>query len=565
MKQAHAIFRHGTLARLRGGAALALIAGAIGLMFAPAPADAAQHQKPKTDKATQVSRARMLQGAYGPYRANNDLLYYHLTLRVDPVAKTIRGDNLIRFRMLKDGRRIQIDLQHPLQVDKIVFEGKPLAYRRDAGAVFIDFPHMLTRGKVYTIDFHYSGEPRHHGRFGDFTFGADPNGKPWIFTACETDGSSTWWPSKDQWRDEPQGGMDISVSVPDGLMDVSNGKFMGKVDQGDGYTQWNWKVHYPINSYDVALNIAHYTHFSDADGNYYVLPQDLAKAKKQFAQVKEMMKAYDHYFGPYPFAKDGYKLVQVPYAGMEHQSAVAYGNGFENGYYGKDWTGVGISKRFDFIIIHETGHEWFGNAVTAADRADMWIQEGFTTYMEGLYVEYRWGKQAAITYLNGLKPKVRNERPIIAEHGVAAVPPEDQYFKGALMLNTLRNVIDDDARWWALLRGFYQHFKYQTIDTDQVVAYFNKHSGKNLTPIFNQYLRHAKIPTLQLLFGESPGQVMYKWKAAEPDFAMPIRVGQPGHWQIIHPTTHWQWMHTSLDKNQFQVAKKLYYINVNKQ
>jgi aminopeptidase N len=550
----------------RRGAALALLTGLACLASGAALAAATRHDaKAPAQKTAPVSRAQMLKGAYGPYRANNDLLHYHLSLRVDPTRKTIRGDNRIRFRMLKDGTRIQIDLQHPLKVDKIVFEGKPLTYRRDEGAVFIDFPHVLAKGKVYTIDFHYSGKPHHHGRFGDFTFGTDPSGKPWIFTADEGDGSSTWWPSKDQWRDEPQDGMDISVSVPNGLMDVSNGKFVSKVDQGDGYTQWNWRVHYPINSYDVALNIAHYTHFSDAYGNYYVLPQDLAKAKKQFAQVKEMMKAYDHYFGPYPFPKDGYKLVQVPYAGMEHQSAVAYGNGFENGYYGKDWAGVGISKRFDFIIIHESGHEWFGNAITAADRADMWIQEGFTTYMEGLYVEYRWGKQAAIKYLNGLKPKIKNKRPIIPEHGVAAEPPEDQYFKGALMLNTLRNVIGDDARWWSLLRGVYQHFKYQTVDTDQIVGYFNQHSGKNLAPIFNQYLRHAKIPTLQLLFGEAPGQVMYKWKAAEPDFAMPVRVGQPGHWQIIHPTTHWQWMHTDLRKDQFQVATKRYYVNVNKQ
>lgn len=543
------------------GIALTVLAALGGCAAAPV---VHKHKTP-TPAAHVVTRAQMLQGAYGPYRANNDLLHYHLSLRVDPATRTIRGDNRIRFRMLADGERIQIDLQHPLQVDKILFEGKPLVYHRDEGAVFIDFPHALVKGKVYTIDFHYSGKPRHHGRFGDFSFGTDPAGRPWIVTAAESDGSSTWWPSKDQWRDEPQDGMDIGISVPDGLMDVSNGKFMGKVDLGDGYTQWNWTVHYPINSYDVALNIGHYVHFSDAEGNYYVLPEDLAKAKKQFSQVKEMMAAYAHYFGEYPFIKDGYKLVQVPYAGMEHQSAVAYGNGFENGYYGKDWTGVGISKRFDFIIIHETGHEWFGNAITAADRADMWIHEGFTTYMEGLYVEYRWGEDAAIKYLNGLKPKIRNRRPIIPEHGVAAEPPEDQYFKGALMLNTLRSVIDDDAQWWKLLRGFYQHFKYQTIDTDQVVAYFNQHTGRNLTPIFNQYLRHAHIPTLQLLFGEKPGQVMYKWKADEPDFAMPVKVGQPGHWQVIHPTTRWQWMASSLTKGQFKVATQLYYVKVNKQ
>ncbi|HEX7340967.1 MAG TPA: M1 family metallopeptidase [Rhodanobacteraceae bacterium] len=516
------------------------------------------------------TRAQMLAGAYGPYRANNDLLYYHLSLRVDPTTKAVRGNNVIRFRMLKDGKRIQIDLQQPLKIDRIMFDKHTLTYQREDGAVFIEFPRTLHKGKVYAIDFFYSGTPRHHGRFGDFTFGTDPYGHPWIVTACESDGSSTWWPSKDQWRDEPQDGMEISVSIPDGLVDVSNGKFMGTVKQPGGYTQWNWHVHYPINSYDVALNIGNYVHFSDAYGTYYVLPQDLAKAKKHFRQVKGMMAAFTHYFGPYPFAKDGYKLVQVPYLGMEHQSAVAYGNHFDNGYYvpgrgGINWTHTPWSMKFDFIIIHESAHEWFGNAITAADRADMWIHEGFATYMEALYVEYHWGHKAALQYLDGLKPKVRNRRPIIAEHGVDAEPPEDEYFKGALMLNTLRSIINNDARWWKLLHGFYQHFKYQTIDTDQAVAYFNKHSGMNLTPIFDQYLRHARIPTLDLLFGESPGLVMYKWRAGEQDFAMPVRVGQSGHWQIIHPTTKWQWMKTPLTKDQFKVATSLYYINVDKQ
>ena len=278
-----------------------------------------------------------------------------------------------------------------------------------------------------------------------------------------------------------------------------------------------------------------------------------------------MLEAYQHYFGPYPFARDGYKLVEVPYLGMEHQSAVAYGNGFENGYKGRDWTGTGISLRFDFIIIHESAHEWFGNSITAADSSDMWIHEGWATYMESLYVEYCWGKADAIKYLNGLKPKIYNLRPIVAERGVNADPTEDQYFKGALMLNTLRSVVNDDAKWFGLIHGLYQHFKYQNILTEDVVAYFNQHTGMNLTPIFDQYLRHAHIPRLELLFGEAPGMVMYKWDADEDDFAMPVGVGAPDHWQIIRPTTGWQWMQTPLNKDQFQVATDLYYIDVNKQ
>jgi aminopeptidase N len=524
--------------------------------------------KPDEKPIPEPTRYDMLRGAYGPFRANNDLLYYHLDIRVDPDKQWVSGKNTIRFRMLKDSTRIQLDLRDTLSVDKIMLGETPLKYERDTGAVFVDFPQTLHAGQVYSIDFYYSGHPEETGRFGGMSFKKDPAGRTWIYSACEGTGASMWWPDKDQWRDEVES-MDISVAIPNGLVDVSNGKFVGKTDLGDGYTRWDWHVSYPINNYDVALNIGDYEHFSDKLGelalDFYVLPEDLEKAKTQFTQAKGMLEAFQHYFGAYPFEKDGYKLVEVPYAGMEHQSAVAYGNLFKNGYLGRDWTGVGISLRFDFIIIHESGHEWFGNSITAADSSDMWIHEGWTTYLETLYVEYRWGNDDAIKYVNGLKPKVQNLRPIVAERGVNSDPTEDQYFKGALMINTLRNVVNDDAKWWPLLHGFYQHFKYQNIMTEDVVAYFNQQTGMNLTPIFNQYLRHAKIPELELLFGEAPGMVMYKWRADEDNFAMPVRVGTPGHWQIIHPTTKWQWMQTPLDKDEFQVATDLYYVDVNKQ
>ena len=526
------------------------------------------HIRPNDAGSPIPTRYDMLRGAYGPYRANNDLLYYHLDIRVDPDKQWISGKNTIRFRMLQDGTRIQLDLRDSLAIDKILYGTTPLKYERDTGAVFVDFPETLRAGQVYSIDFFYSGHPEETGRFGGMTFKKDPAGHVWINTACEGTGASMWWPNKDQWRDEVES-MDISVAIPNGLVDVSNGKFMGKTDLGDGYTRWDWHVHYPINNYDVSLNIGNYVQFSDHLGDlpldFYVLPEDLDKAKVQFAQAKGMLEAYQHYFGPYPFEKDGYKLIEAPYSGMEHQSAVTYGNLFKNGYLGRDWTGVGISPRFDFIIIHESGHEWFGNSITAADPSDMWIHEGWTTYLESLYVEFRWGKDDALKYLSGYKPKVHNLRPIIAERGVNAEPTEDQYFKGALMLNTLRSVVNDDAKWWALLHDFYQNFKYQNIMTEDVVAYFNQQTRMNLTPIFAQYLRQAQIPRLELLFGESPRMVMYKWRADEDDFAMPVGVGTPGHWQIIHPTTEWQWMQTPLTKDEFQVDTDHYYVDVNKQ
>ena len=518
------------------------------------------------------TRADILRGEYGRYRANNDLLFYHLDVRVDPAKKWIGGKNTIRFRMLKDDTRIQLDLYANLNVDKILLGTTPLKYERELNTVWVDFPQPLKAGREYTIEFYYSGNPQQGGRFGGMTFGKDPAGQDWIYTACEGQGAAVWWPNKDQWRDEVES-MRISIAIPSALVDVSNGKFLGKTDLGDGYTRWDWTVQYPINNYSVSANIGNYVHFEDRlDGlplDFYVTPGNLEGAKRQFAQAKGMIEAYEHYFGDYPFAKDGYKLIEVPYSGMEHQSAVTYGNHFANGYLERDWTGAGISPKFDFIIIHESGHEWFGNAVSAADVSDMWIHEGWTTYLENLYVEHRFGYADALKYVNGYKSKVRNREPIVTQRGIHRSPPQDMYFKGALFLNTLRSVVNDDQRWWKLLHDFFQHFKYQNILTEDVIAYFNAQLGaqlgRDLTPIFNQYLRRTDLPVLELAFNQSEGTVAYRWKADERDFAMPIRVGTADSWQVIQPTTDWKVMKTSLNKDTFDVATDLFYVNVSKQ
>jgi len=535
------------------------------LACAAPPLSAQQPGGPPPQPPAAPTRAEILRGEYGQYRANNDLLFYHLDIRVDPDKKVITGKNTIRFKMLKDDTRIQLDLFANLNVDKILLADTTLKYERELGTVFVDFPETLKAGRTYSIDFYYSGTPRQTGRFGGFTFGKDPAGRPWIYTSCEGIGASLWWPNKDQWRDEVES-MQLSVAIPSSLTDVSNGKFIGKTDLGDGYTRWDWLIQYPINNYDVSLNIGNYEHFSDRLGDlpldFYALPEDLDKAKKQFAQAKGMLEAYQHYFGEYPFKKDGYKLIEVPYSGMEHQSAVTYGNHFANGYLERDWTGVGISPRFDFIIIHESAHEWFGNSVTAADVSDMWIHEGWATYLEALFVEYTYGHDDALKYLKGYKSKVQNRTPIITQRGVNRTPPQDMYFKGALFINTLRSVVNDDKRWWALLHDFYQHFKYKNIMTEDVVAYFNQKTGMNLTPIFDQYLRHTALPTLELKFDDDAGTVSYRWQADEPAFAMPVRVGTKDNWQIIQPTAEWKTMKTRLKKDEFQVATDLYFINV---
>jgi aminopeptidase N len=521
------------------------------------------------------ARGDILRGEYGRYRANNDLLYYHLDVRIDPEKKTIAGKNTIRFKMLKDDTRIQLDLYANLTIDRIVMGTTPLEYERELNTVWVDFPETLRSGRTYAIDFYYSGTPRESGRFGGFAFKKDPAGNDWIFTACEGEGAAIWWPNKDQWRDEVER-MDLSVAIPNGLVDVSNGKFAGKTDLGDGYTRWDWQIQYPINNYSVSVNIGKYEQFSDRLGpstssgqalslDFYVLPGSLEKAKQQFAQAKPMIEAYEYYFGEYPFKKDGFKLIEVPYSGMEHQSAVTYGNRFANGYLERDWTGVGVSTKFDFIIIHESGHEWFGNAVSAADVSDMWIHEGWTTYLECLYVERLFGAEAALKYTNGYKSKVQNRAPIVTQRGIHRTPPQDMYFKGALFLHTLRGVVNDDARWFALIRDVFRRFRYRNILTEELVTFVNQQLGRDLTAVFDQYLRRPSLPVLELAFNDAEATVAFRWNADERGFNMPIKVGAPSAWQMIQPTSDWQVMKTPLKKDTFEVATDLFYVTVRKQ
>ena len=542
---------------------------ALSICFSLTALAAAQTPKPSQAPPAPrpVTETDILRGAYGPYRANNDLLSYHLDIRVDPEKKFIGGKNTIRFRMLKDDARIQLDLYANLNVDRIMLGAAELKYERKWNAVFVDFPATLKKGRVYAIDFHYSGQPAETGRFGGIAFRKDPAGRHWINTACQGIGASVWWPNKDQQVDEVDE-MRLSVAIPSSLVDVSNGRLLGTTDLGDGYTRYDWHIQYPINNYSVSLNIGTYIHYRDRAGrlplDFYCLPENLDKARRQFAQARGMIEAFEKYFGKYPFKKDGYKLIEVPYSGMEHQSAVTYGNRFANGYLERDWTGVGISLLFDFIIIHESAHEWFGNSVTAADVCDMWIHEGWGTYAEGVYVEHLFGKADALKYLNGYKSKVRNREPIITQCGVNRTPPQDQYFKGALFINTLRSVVDNDRRWWKLVRGFYNRYTYRNITTADVVAYFNRETKMNLAPLFDQYLRHAELPTLELEFRDGGTTLAYRWKAGEAAFAMPVKVGRPDRWQLITPTTEWQTMVPGVGMNEFQVATDLYYINVAK-
>ncbi|MDJ1496946.1 M1 family metallopeptidase [Cytophagaceae bacterium DM2B3-1] len=515
------------------------------------------------------THADTLRGTLTPERSCYDVTYYHLDIKVDTAAKSIAGKNTIQFKVVTAFNRMQVDLFSNLNVDKIVYGGKELKYNRDGNAVFIDFPQKLPAKSVQSIDFFYSGVPVVAARppwSGGFTWAHDEQGKPWINTTCQEMGASVWWPNKDHQTEKPDS-MLISIAVPSNLMDVSNGQYRGKKELGDGYTRYDWFVSYPINNYCVALNIGNYVHFDDKYGtmplDYYVLPYNLEKAKKQFAQVKPMLGCFEKYFGEYPFKRDGYKIIETTHSGMEHQSAVGYGNYYENGYRRRDWTGVGVSMWFDFIIIHESGHEWFGNSITSKDIADMWLHEGFTTYAEAVYVECLFGYDNALKYINGYRGKVANDKPILGPYGVNTPGSKDMYFKGALFLHTLRNIINDDTKWWALIKDYYNTFKHQIIDNKQTVAFFTKKSGKDLTPLFEQYLNYKDIPVLELQV--KGGKLMYRWKADVKAFNMPVKIALKDKAPaFIYPTTTWKEMKLTeaLTQENIKVATDLFFVNV---
>jgi aminopeptidase N len=520
----------------------------------------------------QFSRADTLRGSLRPERTNFDVLSYHLDIKLNPEKKYLSGFNEIEFKVVEKTKTIQLDLFQNMKIDSIVYNDQILEYKREENAVFISFKKPLKVGKTESLRFFYSGYPivaNNAPWDGGFVFSEDRNGKPFIAVAVQGTGASLWFPNKDHQSDEPSQ-VDIKVSVPKGLMNVSNGRLVEEIPLDDGYTKWHWRVSQPINNYNITLNVADYAHFEDRYKeltlDYYVLKENLEKAKNQFQQVKPMMDCFYDKFGDYPFQEDGFKLVETPYLGMEHQSAVAYGNNYLNGYLGNDMSSTGIGLKWDFIIIHESAHEWFGNSVSAADIADMCIHESFTAYAESVYVECEFGKKDAITYLYGLRKIISNDRPIIGEYGVNHEGSGDMYYKGANMLNTLRSVINDDAKWWKLLKEFHEKFKYQTIHADDVITFYNQNTRLNLEPIFDQYLNYTAIPKLQLRFN-SNNELYMRWKTDVENFEMPIDFQNSTEKLIMRSLVSNQWKLIDVELNdmdELAINKYGYYIDIEK-
>ena len=516
----------------------------------------------------QFTRRDSLQGGLRIERTSYDVKRYDLNITVNPEQKSIKGFNEITFEVLVPTQKIQLDLFDNMKVDSIVWNTKKLKYNRDNDAVFIDFPEKLASKSNHKLKFYYSGNPRIARNApwdGGFVFSKDKAGKDFIAVAVQGTGASLWYPVKDSQTDEPDNGASIKVAVPNGLMNVSNGRFLGSQDLKNGYTRWDWEVKNPINNYTITVNIADYVHIQDKmpdlDLDYYVLRENEAKAREHFMEVKPMMECFQSKFGRYPFWEDGYKLVETPYLGMEHQSAVAYGNKYKKGYMGFDLSGTGVGMFFDYITIHETGHEWFGNSITSTDIADMWIHEGFTTYSETVFIECMKGYDDAMKYINGQARNVKNDKPIIGQYGVNNEGSGDMYYKGSLLLNTLRHVIADDEKWWKMLYDYSETFKKKIITSDTVIDYFNKASGTDLTPIFRQYLYSNQMPIF--IYKVKGDYLYYSWDNVMDDFNMPIDIGFEDKKIRLNPTLKEQKIKLKkLNKKSFQIYDNQFFVKI---
>lgn len=506
--------------------------------------------------SAQYTHQDTLRGSVGPGRSWWNITQYTISVAVDIDKKFISGTNTITFDVVQPGQNklMQIDLQKPMEIEKIEDVNnklRALPFKREGNVYWVDFGQTNFEGganqKPQVIIIHFKGNPRQAVRApwdGGWVWTHDANARPWATVACQGLGASVWYPCKDYQGDEPDNGAKLNITVADSLVAVGNGRLKNKVDNHNGTTTWQWEVVNPINNYDIVPYIGYYVNWSekfagekgDLDCSYWVLDYDLEKAKQQFGRdVKPMLSCFEQWLGPYPFYEDGYKLVEAPHLGMEHQSAVAYGNKFKNGYLGMDLSGTGQGLKWDYIIVHESGHEWFGNSITSNDIADMWVHEGITDYTETLFTECRSGKKAAEEYVQGQRKGIQNTSTIVGVYGVNKEGSGDMYPKGANMLHTIRQIIDDDAKFKEILRGLSKEFYHKTVTGNQIETYISEKSGKDFSKVFDQYLRATNIPVLE--YKAAGKEISYRWTDVVAGFNMPVKL-KNGEW--LYPTTEWQ-------------------------
>ena len=498
-------------------------------------------------RAQKYSAQDTLRGSITPERIWWDLVYYDLDVTVQPKVKSIRGTNTIHYKVVSPNNIMQIDLQPPMKLIKAVQDEVELSINQNGNAHFIQLEKKQNRKKIEQIVLHFEGQPKEAINApwdGGFSWKKDYNGNDFIATSCQGIGASVWWPNKDHMYDEVDS-LQMKITVPKHLKAVGNGRLRA-VTKNEKTASYTWFVSNPINNYGVNINIGDYVDFSETyngekgnlDMHYFVLKDNLSKAKKQFLDAPKMMKAFEYWFGPYPFYEDSYKLVEVPYLGMEHQSSVTYGNRYMDGYLGRDLSGTGWGLKFDFIIIHESGHEWFANNVTNKDIADMWIHEGFTAYSENLFLDYYYGKEASSEYVIGTRKRIRNDRPIIGNYNVNAEGSSDMYYKGANMIHMLRQFTKNDEKWRGILRKMNAKFHHQTVTTQQIESFLSDEIDLDLHSFFNQYLRDVRIPTLE--YNIDKNILHYRWTNVVEGFKMPIEFESNKQWQWLYPTVSWQ-------------------------
>ena len=498
-------------------------------------------------RAQKYSAQDTLRGSITPERIWWDLVYYDLDVTVQPKVKSISGTNTIHYKVVSPNNIMQIDLQPPMKLIKAVQDEVELSINQNRNAHFIQLEKKQNRKKIEQIVLHFEGQPKEAINApwdGGFSWKKDYNGNDFIATSCQGIGASVWWPNKDHMYDEVDS-LQMKITVPKHLKAVGNGRLRA-VTKNEKTASYTWFVSNPINNYGVNINIGDYVDFSETyngekgnlDMHYFVLKDNLSKAKKQFLDAPKMMKAFEYWFGPYPFYEDSYKLVEVPYLGMEHQSSVTYGNRYMDGYLGRDLSGTGWGLKFDFIIIHESGHEWFANNITNKDIADMWIHEGFTAYSENLFLDYYYGKEASSEYVIGTRKRIRNDRPIIGNYNVNAEGSSDMYYKGANMIHMLRQFTKNDEKWRGILRKMNAKFHHQTVTTQQIESFLSDEIDLDLHSFFNQYLRDVRIPTLE--YNIDKNILHYRWTNVVEGFEMPIEFESNKQWQWLYPTVSWQ-------------------------
>ena len=531
-------------------------------------------------RSEELTRKDSLRGFLSDIRSCYDVNYYDLKISVDDIDKALeKSSNEIYFTALSDFSWIQVDLAANMEIVSIYFEGKKIEFSREYDAVYVYFNRLIEKGEKTKILINYYGYPKEAVNppwDGGFVWEKDINQNSWIGVSCQGSGASLWWPCKDHQSDKPDS-MKITISARYPLKIISNGNQVNDSSYWDNYFNcWmnstEWFVSYPINTYNVTLNIGNYVQLKDIyvseedtlNLDYYVLDGNQEKASHHFKQVKPMLACFENYFGKYPFWEDGYSLIESPYLGMEHQSAIAYGNKYMPGYLGN--TSYIDDLSFDFIIVHETGHEWWGNSITSFDIADMWIHEGFCTYSEALYVECLYGYQKMLSYVNNQKKNIKNDKPIIGPYNVNQMGSSDMYAKASVMLHTLRTLVDNDDLWFKIIRDINIDFKHNITTTKEMIKYLSLKTNLDLNIFFEQYLNNKEIPQFEYSIEKQGKNVtlICKWNAIQ-HFNMPIKIntGQDDFW--IYPTTEIREIDLgSFDLNSFKIRQDLFLIDIKK-